>query len=95
MDKGNRRISGIASKILGRVKPGDIILLHDSKPWAENPEEPDNTVLTSFLTELFMGISSFQNHHFQVQCLQWLWKKLEHRVSTIETLADYIRRAGT
>ncbi len=41
-------ISGIASKILGRVKSGDIILLHDSKPWVKKPENPDNTVLTSF-----------------------------------------------
>ncbi|WP_020586027.1 polysaccharide deacetylase family protein [Desulfobacter curvatus] len=51
-DRGNRRISGIASKILGRVRPGDIILLHDSKPWAENSKVTDNTVLYSFLTEI-------------------------------------------
>ena len=52
MDKGNRRISGIASKILGRVRPGDIILLHDSKPWAEDPDVSNNTALSLFLTEL-------------------------------------------
>lgn len=52
MDKGNRRISGIASKILDRVRPGDIILLHDSTPWGENPDAPDNTARSSFLTEL-------------------------------------------
>ena len=52
MDKGNRRVSGIASKILHRVKPGDIILLHDSTPWTENHETPDNRLLASFLTEL-------------------------------------------
>ncbi|MFH1152710.1 MAG: polysaccharide deacetylase family protein [Pseudomonadota bacterium] len=32
MDGGNRRTAGLASRILGRVKPGDIVMLHDSCP---------------------------------------------------------------
>ncbi len=31
-DAGNRRISGLSRKILNKVKPGDIILLHDVAP---------------------------------------------------------------
>lgn len=49
MDNGNRRISGMASKILNRVKPGDIILMHDSKP---RTGMPDNQFIPGFLTEL-------------------------------------------
>lgn len=52
MDKGNRKISGIASKIMGRVRPGDIILLHDSKPRAKNPGAAEKTALFLFLNEL-------------------------------------------
>lgn len=49
MDKGNRKVSGMASKILGRVRPGDIILLHDLAP---RSEMPDNQFTRLFLTEL-------------------------------------------
>ncbi len=46
-DFGNRRIRGLARKILGRVRPGAIILLHDITPpgggrigkWLEGVEE--------------------------------------------------------
>ena len=31
-DRGNRRIAGLARKILGKVQPGDIVLLHDITP---------------------------------------------------------------
>lgn len=31
-DRGNRRISGIAGKILQKVRPDDIVLLHDVRP---------------------------------------------------------------
>jgi peptidoglycan/xylan/chitin deacetylase (PgdA/CDA1 family) len=49
MDKGNRKVSGMASKILGRVRPGDIILLHDLNPGSEMP---DNQFARLFLSEL-------------------------------------------
>ncbi len=32
MDFGNRRIQGMGRKILGRIRPGDIVLLHDGLP---------------------------------------------------------------
>ena len=35
-DRGNRRIEGMAGKILRRVRPGDIVLLHDVRPRGEN-----------------------------------------------------------
>lgn len=31
-DFGNRRLKGLSRKILNKVKPGDIILLHDTRP---------------------------------------------------------------
>ena len=31
-DFGNRRLDGLARRILGRVRPGDIVLLHDGPP---------------------------------------------------------------
>jgi peptidoglycan/xylan/chitin deacetylase (PgdA/CDA1 family) len=35
-DRGNKRIPGIAVRILRRVRPGDIILLHDNLPLGES-----------------------------------------------------------
>ncbi len=32
LDRGNRNINNLAEKILGRVQPGDIIMLHDLPP---------------------------------------------------------------
>ncbi|BDU75693.1 hypothetical protein METESE_06510 [Mesoterricola sediminis] len=31
-DLGNRRVQGLAARILGRVRPGDLLLLHDGRP---------------------------------------------------------------
>jgi len=36
LDGGNRRVKNLAEKILKRVRPDDIILLHDGKPPAES-----------------------------------------------------------
>lgn len=35
-DRGNQRIDRLAEKILRRVQPGDIVLLHDVRPGGEN-----------------------------------------------------------
>lgn len=35
LDRGNRHIDGLAGKILGKVQPDDIVLLHDVRPKAE------------------------------------------------------------
>ncbi len=45
LDGGNRRIAGIAIRILGRVRPGDIIMLHDCVP-------RDGADLLKFLAEI-------------------------------------------
>jgi peptidoglycan/xylan/chitin deacetylase (PgdA/CDA1 family)/SAM-dependent methyltransferase len=43
-DMGNRRVRGLARRILGKVRPGDLILLHDVRPHGCAPE--------AFLAEL-------------------------------------------
>ncbi len=63
MDQGNRRVSGMASKILGRVRPGDIILLHDLKPRSETP---DNPYIRQFLTELECILDGLEHQNLYV-----------------------------
>jgi peptidoglycan/xylan/chitin deacetylase (PgdA/CDA1 family) len=36
MDRGNRRVHGLARRILSRVAPGDIVMLHDQPPHGRN-----------------------------------------------------------
>ncbi|SPD73459.1 Polysaccharide deacetylase [uncultured Desulfobacterium sp.] len=53
MDCGNRRITGLSSRILKRVRPGDIIVLHDKPPKKEG--------LTFWLNEIetiFSGLKT-------------------------------------
>jgi peptidoglycan/xylan/chitin deacetylase (PgdA/CDA1 family) len=38
-DRGNRNIHNLAKKILGRLHPGDIIMLHDLPPYQKNQME--------------------------------------------------------
>jgi len=45
MDRGNRRLGGIAARVLKRVQEGDIVLLHDRKP-------PDPNRLPDWLKEI-------------------------------------------
>lgn len=90
MDKGNRRISGIALKILGRVRAGDIILLHDSKPWAKNPGDPDNTALSSFLTELERVLDGLETRKLSVVPLSELIGR-----AVMEQVASSPAPAGT
>jgi peptidoglycan/xylan/chitin deacetylase (PgdA/CDA1 family) len=35
-DRGNKNITNLAGKILARLQPGDIIMLHDLPPYLEN-----------------------------------------------------------
>ncbi len=90
LDKGNRRISGIASKILSRVKSGDIILLHDSKPWAKSPEEPENITLSSFLTELERVLNGLETRKLSVVPLSELIGQ-----AVMEQVAPSAAPAGT
>ena len=45
LDGGNRRISNIAGKILDRIHPDDIVLLHDLRP-------PDERLIPAWLNEI-------------------------------------------
>jgi peptidoglycan/xylan/chitin deacetylase (PgdA/CDA1 family) len=45
LDGGNRRIKNLAGKILKRVRPDDIILLHDCRP-------PDERLIPQWLNEI-------------------------------------------
>jgi peptidoglycan-N-acetylglucosamine deacetylase len=52
LDAGNRRIKGLAEKILKNVKPDDIILLHDINPAKRNNI---NDIMTEF-EQIFNGL---------------------------------------
>jgi peptidoglycan/xylan/chitin deacetylase (PgdA/CDA1 family) len=45
LDSGNRRISNIAKRILKRIRPDDIVLLHDNRP-------PDEGLIPVWLNEI-------------------------------------------
>jgi peptidoglycan/xylan/chitin deacetylase (PgdA/CDA1 family) len=45
LDGGNRRISNIAKRILKRIRPDDIVLLHDNRP-------PDEGLIPIWLNEI-------------------------------------------
>lgn len=45
LDGGNRRINNMAQKILKRIRPDDIVLLHDNRP-------PDKGLIPAWLNEI-------------------------------------------
>ncbi len=53
LDAGNRRINGLARKILKKVRPDDIILLHDIKPAGKSNS---NELIEEF-EQLFSGLN--------------------------------------
>lgn len=53
-DAGNRRIRGLSKKILGKVKDGDIVLLHDIRPKNNFPVE----ALLMEMEKILQGLSS-------------------------------------
>jgi len=66
MDAGNRNVSGIASKILKRVKPGDIVMLHDLMPREKSQDRPDAVELARFLTELERVFAGLEKRNLSV-----------------------------
>lgn len=42
LDLGNRNIDDLSGKILRRLQPGDIIMLHDLPPWRADPGAEEN-----------------------------------------------------
>ncbi len=51
-DRGNRTLTGLARRLLAKVKPGDIVLLHDLPP----PKEKDLQLWQGELTAFFEGL---------------------------------------
>lgn len=59
VDAGNRRLNRLSSKILGAVKPDDIIMLHDIVP-------PDPYRLPRWLAEVERVLAGLQEKNYQV-----------------------------
>ncbi len=55
-DFGNRRINGMAEKVLKKIRPGDILLLHDCKPHGEMTSRQ----LMEEMERIFVGLQSKQ-----------------------------------
>jgi peptidoglycan/xylan/chitin deacetylase (PgdA/CDA1 family) len=52
LDRGNRNISNLAGKILSKLKPGDIIMLHDLPPYQKDM----TTLWQQEMEKLFMAL---------------------------------------
>jgi peptidoglycan/xylan/chitin deacetylase (PgdA/CDA1 family) len=52
LDRGNRTINNLAKKILNRLKPGDIIMLHDLPPYQKHLSDYWKKELDRFFTTL-------------------------------------------
>ncbi|MDL2275615.1 polysaccharide deacetylase family protein [Desulfosarcina sp. OttesenSCG-928-G10] len=61
LDFGNRRLSGLASRILARIAPGDIIMVHDLPPY-------QNDVQT-WLAEIDTLIRGIREKHLEIRSL--------------------------
>ena len=53
LDGGNRRISNLAQKILDRIRPDDIVLLHDLRP-------PDESLIPAWLNEIELLLAGIE-----------------------------------
>ena len=53
LDGGNRRISNLAQKILKRIRPDDIVLLHDNRP-------PDEGLIPVWLNEIELLLAGIE-----------------------------------
>jgi len=59
LDGGNRRISNIASRTLKRIRPDDIVLLHDNRP-------PDEGLIPAWLKEIDLLLAGIENKGLMV-----------------------------
>ncbi|MBU0946912.1 MAG: polysaccharide deacetylase family protein [Proteobacteria bacterium] len=64
-DQGNKKISHLAKRILKRLQPGDIVLLHDLAPKTKR-------TMACWQDELDTLFSTLQKNHYQVQPLEIL-----------------------
>jgi peptidoglycan/xylan/chitin deacetylase (PgdA/CDA1 family) len=65
LDRGNRRIAGLAAAILKKVRPGDILLLHDVAPQGEQGIE-------RWLAEMEEVVSGLKRQDYEILALQEL-----------------------
>jgi peptidoglycan/xylan/chitin deacetylase (PgdA/CDA1 family) len=59
LDGGNRRISNIAKRILKRIGPDDIVLLHDNRP-------PDEGLIPAWLNEIELLLAGIETKGLKV-----------------------------
>ncbi len=59
-DMGNRRIRGLSEKILKKIKPGDIVLLHDTCP------DPKNFQTEKWLAEIEQILKGIPNKDLRI-----------------------------
>ncbi|MDR2861961.1 MAG: polysaccharide deacetylase family protein [Syntrophobacterales bacterium] len=58
-DRGNRAVNGMARKILRKIRPDDIILLHDISP-------PNNTPVSVWLEEVAVILSGLKARRLEI-----------------------------
>lgn len=59
LDRGNRRLGNIAGRVLGRLKDGDIVLLHDTRP-------PEKEQIRKWLQEVEAVVCGIKKNGMQV-----------------------------
>jgi peptidoglycan/xylan/chitin deacetylase (PgdA/CDA1 family) len=59
LDGGNRRISNLAQKTLKRIRPDDIVLLHDNRP-------PDEGLIPAWLNEIELLLAGIETKGLMV-----------------------------
>jgi peptidoglycan-N-acetylglucosamine deacetylase len=64
-DQGNKKVTNLAERILKRLQPGDIILLHDLAPKTKSAK-------ACWQDELNILFSTLQKDHYQIQPLETL-----------------------
>jgi peptidoglycan/xylan/chitin deacetylase (PgdA/CDA1 family) len=57
-DRGNRSVRGMSRKIMGKIRPGDIILLHDASP--------ANTSVSAWLREVALILSALKARRLEI-----------------------------
>jgi peptidoglycan/xylan/chitin deacetylase (PgdA/CDA1 family) len=77
LDRGNFSVDHIARRILGKVSPGDIVMLHDLPPSKEDRAR--------WLSEVSAVLEGLQARHLEVQPLQKLiGRTVDRRIKTEE-----------
>lgn len=75
MDGGNRRIRNLSQKILNKIQPGDIVMLHDTRP-------KNMDVLPYWLTELELILAGIREKGLEILPLSELIHKPVMRLTS-------------